>query len=59
VLGVASIATCARAGIIEFTEVNAGKWGGGEESHGLHYLRQNTPVPSISTISAETPCFAR
>jgi transposase InsO family protein len=28
-------------------------------SNGRHYLRRNTPVPSISTISADTPCFAR
>jgi hypothetical protein len=32
---------------------------GEERANGLHYLRHSTPHPSMSTISADTPCFAR
>jgi len=30
-----------------------------ERPAGPYYLRHSTPVPSISTISADIPCFAR
>jgi hypothetical protein len=30
-----------------------------EGASGVRYLRHSTPLPSISTISAEIPCFAR
>jgi hypothetical protein len=37
-----------------------GECGDGEERpNGLHNLRHSTPLPSMSTISADTPCFAR
>ena len=37
-----------------------GERGDGEERlDGLHYLRHSAPLPSMSTISADTPCFSR
>ena len=37
-----------------------GECGDGEERpNGRHYLRHSTPVRSMSTISADTSCFAR
>src|ERR1700761_4716364 len=35
------------------------RWFADAAGSGLCYLRQYTPVPSISTISAVTPCFVR
>jgi hypothetical protein len=49
-----SLSACANPGA---DEVECGD--GEERPNGLYYLRHSTPVQSISTISADTPCFAR